>query len=124
MFDFYVTLNIDESKINQLLQGQGIIMSAIQDLKDEVAQVKADAEAERVEVQAKLDQLKAQGAEHIELIRQLQEQIANGGGVTEAEIFEVLNSAKALRQAVKDISEPVPVVEPTPETPENTEPSA
>lgn len=136
MFDFYVTLNIDESKINQLLQGQGIIMSALQDLKAELEQTQADlvdattkADAERAEVQGALNELKAQSAEHIELIKQLQEQIANGGGVTEADLFEAVNSAKAVRQGVKDLSERVQqisegdvVTEPTEPTPE--EPTA
>lgn len=75
-------------------------MSTFQELKDAIASVKADIVAEKKEVQDKLAALAKD-------IKDLKDQIAAGGLVSQADLDDLTKSVTEIDAGVKDISEPV-----------------
>ena len=75
-------------------------MTTLQELQAAVAQLGTDVAAEKAEVQGLLTDLKVQ-------IQTLQDQIANGGVISQADLDALFQSVTAIDAGVKDISEPV-----------------
>jgi predicted nucleic acid-binding Zn-ribbon protein len=94
-----VTLLTLHRAIREIAQKQETIMATVQELKDAITQLATDIAAEKAEVQALLDALKAQ-------VKALQDQIAQGGTITTADLDPVLAAITGLQTGVKDISEP------------------
>lgn len=103
------------------------IMSKLQEIAAAQAQNRADAVAEKAEVSARIDQLLAGNTALQTGMAALQAQIADGAGVTEAQLGEVLAGVVAEGDAIRGIftpdaepvAEPVadPVAEPVPTVP-------
>ena len=90
-------------RLDLLVTQGGLIMSTLLDLQNKLVELGQTIIAEKVEVQGLLTALKAQ-------IKVLQDQIAAGSPVSQADLDTLVLSVNDIITGVKDISEPVVVV--------------
>ena len=91
------------------LKAEGPVEQAIMSLFDELKAVLSDTtnlSTEAAEIKAAVDGFKASAATLNETIQSLQSQLANGGGVTEGQLAELLVLAKAKDAAITSIFTP------------------
>ncbi|MEO9231629.1 MAG: hypothetical protein ABI216_22125 [Devosia sp.] len=105
LFVVFGALQSLNARILKLEKGSKKIMSTVQEVKDAVAAVQATAEAERAEVQAKLDILSGQ----------ITDLTAQMGDASPEELAGIVASLNSVAVSVANISEPLPVADP--ETP-------
>ena len=91
------------------IKAEGPVEQRIMSLFDELKAVLSDTtnlSSEAAEIKAAVDGFKASAATLNETIQSLQSQLANGGGVTEAQIAELLVLAKAKNDAILGLFTP------------------
>lgn len=84
----------------RLLHQQEVCMATLAEVQAELASVNETITAERLEVQGKLSDLAIQ-------VKALQDQIANGGAATAADLDSLVASIQAIKGGVGQISEPL-----------------
>jgi peptidoglycan hydrolase CwlO-like protein len=95
----FLFLNQNVGLLQHILKQQGGIMATLAEVQAELTSTNEQIATERLEVQGKLTDLSLQ-------VKALQDQIAQGGGASAADLDSILASIQAIKGGITQISEP------------------